>query len=45
MSGGRGMREAEGSVAQRRTQPRSWGSWVFAAALILLMLFTLFQFY
>lgn len=40
-----GTLETGGATARRRPQPRNPGSWAFAAALILLMLFTLFPFY
>ncbi|HKR09187.1 MAG TPA: carbohydrate ABC transporter permease, partial [Gemmatimonadaceae bacterium] len=41
--GGRG--EAGGGAARRRARPMNWGNWAFAAALVLLMVFTLFPFY
>ncbi|HJP60652.1 MAG TPA: carbohydrate ABC transporter permease [Gemmatimonadaceae bacterium] len=42
---GGGKREARGGAANRRQTPVSWGGWAFGAALIVLMIFTLFPFY
>ena len=45
MTAGGGRREAGSGTANRHPVPVKWGSWVFGAALVLLMIFTLFPFY